>query len=168
MGGLPALKEDRGSRRLRPSLDDLARGAVIRAGARLFKEADPFYRSLGLTGLQYNVLRVLEEAGEPLPQQEIGRRVFASRANVTSLLDQLEAKGLVARGACADRRVKLVGLTPKALELMERTYAALDAINARLMGVLTDEEKRELLRLAGKLAGTEAAGASRHKRPARA
>ena len=160
MGGLLAVEKDEsGARRLRPSLDDLARGAVIRAGSRLFKEADPFYRSLGLTGLQYNVLRVLEEAGAPLPQQEIGRRVFASRANVTSLLDQLEAKGLIGRGPCADRRVKLIGLTPKALDLMEQTYAELDAINARLMAVLTDEEKRELLRLAGKLGGAAEAKA---------
>lgn len=145
-------EEDKKARRLRPSLDDEARGAVIRAGSRLFKEADPFYRSLGLTGLQYNVLRVLEEAGGPLSQQEIGHRVFASRANVTSLLDQLEAKGLVGRGACADRRVKLVALTPGALDLMERTYGELDAINRRLMSVLTGEEKRELIRITGKLA----------------
>ena len=62
--------------------------------------------------------------------------------------------------------MKLIGLTPNALDLMERTYAELDAINARLMAVLTGEEKRELLRLAGKLGG--AAEAKKRVFPARA
>jgi DNA-binding MarR family transcriptional regulator len=168
MAGEAALTRKEGGRprRLRPSLDDRARGSVIRAGSRLFREGDPFYRSLDLTGLQYNVLRVLEEAGAPISQQEIGRRVFASRANVTSLLDQLEAKGLIARGPCADRRVKLIDLTHGALDLLERTYGELDAINARLMAVLTGEEKRELIRLADKLGRAEAGSPRRALRRA--
>ncbi|MEE9273708.1 MAG: hypothetical protein V3V62_00175, partial [bacterium] len=60
--------------RLGLNLDEEACYAVMRAGARLFKEADPFYRSLGLTGVQYNLLRVIEAAEEALPQQEIARR----------------------------------------------------------------------------------------------
>lgn len=138
---------------LRVTLDDRARGAVIRAGARLFREGEGFYRALGLTGLQYNVLRVLDAAGEALSQQEIARRVFASRANVTSLIDQLEAKGLVARGACADRRVKMVALTEAARETMAATYPELAARSAALMARLTDAEKKELIRLLDRLEG---------------
>ncbi len=137
------------------NLDEEARYAVMHAGARLFKEADPFYRSLGLTGVQYNLLRVIEAAEEALPQQEIARRVLASRANVTSLLDQLEAKGLIERNPCEDRRVKRVSLTPKAEALLESTYGEILAISAELMNNLTEEEKRTLLALIRKLeAGT--------------
>ncbi len=133
------------------SLDEDARYALMRNGSRLFKEADPFYRSLGLTGLQYNVLRVLEAVEEELPQQEIARRVLASRANITSLLDQLEEKGLVERHPCDDRRVKRIRITQKALDLLERTYDEILAISAGLMKNLSDEEKKELLRLVEKL-----------------
>lgn len=133
------------------SLDEDARYALMRNGSRLFKEADPFYRSLGLTGLQYNVLRVLESVEEELPQQEIARRVLASRANITSLLDQLEEKGLVERRPCDDRRVKRIRITQKALDLLERTYDDILAISAGLMKNLSDEEKKELLRLVEKL-----------------
>jgi len=146
-----AATETGRDRRLAPSLDDAARTAVMRAGLRLFREGDPFYRALGLTGLQYNVLRVLEEAAAALPQQEIARRVFASRANVTSLLDQLEAKGLVERMSCADRRVKLIRPTRKALDMLEGSYAEIRALSARLMSGLTAGEKRGLLLLLERL-----------------
>jgi len=137
--------------RLGLNLDEETRYAVMHAGARLFKEADPFYRSLGLTGVQYNLLRVIEAADEALPQQEIARRVLASRANVTSLLDQLEAKGLIERNPCEDRRVKRVSLTPKAEVLLESTYEEILEINATLMKGLTEAEKRTLLTLIRKL-----------------
>lgn len=137
--------------RLGLNLDEEARYAVMHAGARLFKEADPFYRSLGLTGVQYNLLRVIEAAEEALPQQEIARRVLASRANVTSLLDHLEAKGLIERSPCADRRVKRISLTPKAEALLEGTYGEILEISAALMNNLTEEEQRTLLALIRKL-----------------
>ncbi|MBT3350972.1 MAG: MarR family transcriptional regulator [Nitrospinaceae bacterium] len=133
------------------SLDEDARYALMRNGSRLFKEADPFYRSLGLTGLQYNVLRVLEAVEEELPQQEIARRVLASRANITSLIDQLEEKGLVERHTGDDRRVKRIRITQKALDMLERTYDEILAISAGLMKNLSSEEKKELLRLVEKL-----------------
>ena len=133
------------------NLNEAARYALMHAGLWLFKEADPFYRSLGLTGVQYNVLRVLEVAEEALPQQEIARRVLASRANVTSLLDQLEKKGLVERRSCEDRRVKRIHLTTKARDLLERTYDQIFEINARLMRNLTESEKHKLLALIRKL-----------------
>ena len=146
-----AVSEGNHAGRLGRNLDEETRYAVMHAGARLFKDADPFYRSHDLTGVQYNVLRVLEAAEDALPQQEIARRVLASRANVTSLLDQLEAKGLIERSPCADRRVKRVSLTPKAEALLESTCEEILGISAGMMDSLTDEEKRTLLALIRKL-----------------
>ena len=146
-----AATEENHAGRLGLNLDEEARYAVMHAGAWLFKEADPFYRSQGLTGVQYNVLRVLEAAEEALPQQEIARQVLASRANVTSLLDQLEAKGLIERSPCEDRRVKRVSLTPKAEALLESTYEKILGISTGLMDSLNDEEKRTPLALIRKL-----------------
>jgi MarR family 2-MHQ and catechol resistance regulon transcriptional repressor len=140
-----------GEARLGFNLDEEARYAVMNAGARLFKGADPFYRALGLTGVQYNVLRVLEAAEESLSQQEIARRILASRANVTNLIDQLEAKGLIRRGPCEDRRVKRVSLTPEAEALLVSSYADVLEINADMMENLTTEEKETLLALIRKL-----------------
>ena len=133
------------------NLDEETRYAVMDAGARLFKGADPFYRALGMTGVQYNVLRVLEAAEDSLSQQDIARRVLASRANITSLLDQLEAKGLIRRGPCEDRRVKRVSLTPEAEALLVSSYADVLEISAGMLENLTTEEKETLLALIRKL-----------------
>lgn len=133
------------------NLDEEARYAVMRAGARLFKEADPFYRAHGLTGLQYNVLRVVEAAESALSQQEIARQVLASRANLTSLLDHLEEKDLIERIPDVDRRVKRICLTQKAHDLLERTNEEILAISGDLMSRLNEEEKKTLLALIRKL-----------------
>ena len=140
-----------GEARLGLNLDEETRYAVMHEGARLFKGADPFYRALGLTGIQYNVLRVLEAAEDSLSQQDIAQRVLASRANITSLLDQLEAKELIRRSPCEDRRVKRVSLTPEAEALLVSSYADVLEISAGMLENLTTEEKETLLALILKL-----------------
>ena len=84
---------------------------LMRVGDRLWRESDERFRHWDLTDNHYNVLRILNGAGEPLRQVEIGRRMLSSRANVTKVVDHLENLGLVRRLDCADRRVNLVELT---------------------------------------------------------
>lgn len=152
----PAAKKRGGdSSRLKASPAEIAQVAVMRAGAQLMKAADSFYRSLGLTGAQYNILRILEGAEEPISQQQIARRLLVSRANVTSLIDRLEAKGFLDRCACPDRRVNLIQLTPKGFELLEKSFEEVTERSGRLMRRLSAEEQRELLGLLRKLEGQQ-------------
>lgn len=146
-----AKKKGSAPSRLKASPAEIALVAVMRAGARLMKSADAFYRSLGLTGAQYNILRILEGAGEPISQQQIAWRLLVSRANVTSLIDRLEEKGLLGRCACPDRRVNLIQLTPKGFGLLETSFGEVTAQSARAMRNLTAEEQGELVRLLRKL-----------------
>ena len=146
-----AKKREAGASRLRASQAEVAQVAVMRAGARLIKEADSFYRFLGLTGGQYNILRILEGAGEPLSQQQIARRLLVSRANVTGLIDRLEEKGLLERCACPDRRVNLICLTAKGRDLLEKSFADVTERCARSMRRLAAPEQHELVRLLRKL-----------------
>ena len=71
---------------------NLARTADRHHGefARLFK-------GHGITGAQYNVLRILRGAGEALPCQEISGRMIAQLPDITRLVDRLEDAGLVER-----------------------------------------------------------------------
>ncbi len=60
---------------------------------------------LGLSVAKLGVLRVLIQAGEPLPLGQVAERLACVKSNVTQLIDRLEADGLVQRGADpADRR----------------------------------------------------------------
>ncbi|HYE72347.1 MAG TPA: MarR family transcriptional regulator, partial [Blastocatellia bacterium] len=56
---------------------------LMRIGDRLWRESDERFAQWGITDNHYNVLRILNGAGEPLSQVEIGRRMLSSRANVT-------------------------------------------------------------------------------------
>jgi DNA-binding MarR family transcriptional regulator len=76
-------------------------------------------RRAGLTVPQILLLQALDEAGS-LPVSELARRVSLSQATVTSILDRLERKGLLARSRGAqDRRMVLVALTPDGRERMQ-------------------------------------------------
>ncbi|MFN7930563.1 MAG: hypothetical protein U0Y68_22100, partial [Blastocatellia bacterium] len=60
---------------------------LMRVGDRLWRDSDEKFAQWDLTDNHYNVLRILNGAGEPISQIEIGRRMLSSRANVTKLID---------------------------------------------------------------------------------
>ena len=62
----------------------------------------------GVTLQQYNVLRILRDAGpEGLPTLEIGERMIERTPGVTRIVDRLVAKGWVQRERNADDRRKV-------------------------------------------------------------
>ena len=121
----------------------LTREAVVRVQERLFE-------AHGLTIQQYNVLRIVR--GGPLkghPIFEIERRMIYRFANVTRLVDRLEAQGLLKRVADPkDRRVSRVVITPKGRRLMERLDEPVQELAVRMTSCC---DEAECLALAGQL-----------------
>src|SRR5688572_28869675 len=77
---------------------------------------------LGLTDSQFGVLEALLHLG-PSPQHELGRALFTSRANVTTVVDNLEKRGLVRRQRdTVDRRAVIVHLTAEGQALIEEIF----------------------------------------------
>ena len=113
----------------------LTREAVVRVQERLFE-------AHGLTIQQYNVLRIVRggpSKGHPI--YEIERRMIYRFANVTRLVDRLEAQGLLKRNQdTKDRRVSRVVITPKGRRLMERLEGPVQEISERITGCCTEEE----------------------------
>jgi len=100
--------------------------------------------------------RVILTGGATDLELQTGKAIRAAAgANVTSLIDQLEGKGLVQRRPCKDRRVKLIRITPKALKILEKSFPDILEISARLVENITDDEKRTLLRLINKIEDVE-------------
>lgn len=151
MNAQATLKNEKNPSRLKAHPSEVALVSVIRAGARLLKSSESLYTSIGLTGAQYNVLRILEGAGEPIPQQEIADKLLVSRANVTGLLDKLEAKELIERLPCEDRRVNMVRLMGKGFGLIEKSFGKVTENSIRAMSNLTKDEQKTLVRLLEKL-----------------
>lgn len=124
---------------------------LMRVGDRLWRDSDEKFAQWELTDNHYNVLRILNGAGEPLSQIEIGRRMLSSRANVTKLIDSLEARKFVKRLACGDRRVKLIELTSDGAKFVAETAGQIIAMAEETMKPLTKQEQKMLGQLLDKL-----------------
>ncbi len=100
--------------------------SIVRLASRLQARADAFLRPYGVSSAQYNVLVLLKGARDGLSQVEISREMVVSRANITSIIDKLEKRGLVRRFPdTSDRRLFRVRLTDKGRALIkevEKTY----------------------------------------------
>jgi MarR family transcriptional regulator, organic hydroperoxide resistance regulator len=96
-------------------------------------------KEFGLTGTQYNALRILRGAGpEGLPCREIGERMITRDPDITRLLNRLEDRGFVQRTrARHDRRVIYGKITAAGLKLL------------REMDVPTERHGREMLHHVG-------------------
>jgi DNA-binding MarR family transcriptional regulator len=93
--------------------------AVVRTADVLKRYFSAVIEPYGITTQQYNVLRILRGAAEPLPTMEIAARMIEKTPGITGLLDRLEEKGLVRRERREDdRRCSLCSITPKGLELL--------------------------------------------------
>ena len=96
--------------------------ALLKAADALSQEAEQVVRSHGLTGAQYNVLRILRGA-EPngLACKQIGDRMISHDPDMTRLLDRMEKRELITRERQTDdRRVVLTRITPHGLELLKK------------------------------------------------
>src|SRR6476469_2558869 len=72
-----------------------------------------------LSPAQCHVLHLIEP-GRPIPMGQLAETLACDKSNVTGLVDRLESRGLVRRRpSAADRRVKVLDLTPKGLRLRE-------------------------------------------------
>ena len=127
--------------------------AIVRARDRLLRSAEEIIRGVGLSEPQFNVLRILRGAGEPLPTSEVGRRMITRVPDITRLVDRLEKMGLVCRKRAAegDRRVVFVEITPKGLETIAPLDNVLEKHAARMFEGVSAEERAELVELLGRI-----------------
>src|SRR5712671_106609 len=72
----------------------------------------PLAAELELSPAQCHVLHLIEP-GRPIPMGQLAETLACDASNVTGLVDRLESRGLVRRRpSAADRRVKVLDLTP--------------------------------------------------------
>jgi MarR family transcriptional regulator, 2-MHQ and catechol-resistance regulon repressor len=124
---------------------------LMRLGDKFWRASDERFSRWQLMDNHYNVLRILNGAGEPLRQIEIGRRMLSTRANVTKLIDALEKRGFVKRLTCGDRRVNLIELTDEGSKFLEATLSEVLKFAEEAMKPLTRQEQKTLFELLGKL-----------------
>jgi DNA-binding MarR family transcriptional regulator len=116
------------------------------------------FQRFGLTWGDYVVLAALYRAGPPYEMNPttLYSAVILSSGGMTKRLDRLESAGLVKRLADpADRRGRLVALSPKGRALVDRAIVEHLANEDRLLGALSASERRALANLLRKLLSSE-------------
>jgi len=121
--------------------------AVSSVGARLA----PALATAGLTPTQLGVLEALLHLG-PLGQRVLGDKLLMSGGNITTVVDNLEARGLVRRERRGDdRRQVTVHLTPEGRRLITKVFPNHVSAIVEVFSALTPSEQETLGRLAKKL-----------------
>jgi len=117
----------------------------------ILAKAEESKKRVGLGDSDFRVLEALLHEG-PLPVNVIGEKVDLTTGSITTAIDRIEAKWLVARkNHPEDRRVRLVELTAKGRRLIEKTYAKHSDDMEKAMSSLSREERRELVDLLRRL-----------------
>ncbi len=109
-------------------------------------------RADDLTPLQYAVLKALDQHGE-LDQNRLGGLTALDRTTVSTVVGNLERRGLVARRRSrADRRHNAITCTPAGGALLRRAQPAVDAAQARILAPLAADEREGFLACLKKIA----------------
>jgi DNA-binding MarR family transcriptional regulator len=121
----------------------LMRRAHDRAASALAEAVRP----LGLELRHFAVLIALNARGA-MSQSNLVTATGSDRASMVRVVDDLEAKGLVARRPLpGDRRVHLVELTPRGLEVFDAAHVSARPVADHLVAHLRPGEADQLLDL---------------------
>jgi DNA-binding MarR family transcriptional regulator len=129
--------------------------AVMRAAGGLLRGVEVLLNRYGLTGTQYNVLRILRGAGDDgACGREIANRLITAEPDITRLLDRMEKRGLISRRRDAkDRRFVTTRIAPSGLEILATLDAPVAALHRRQFGKVSGAELRRLMVALEKLEG---------------
>src|SRR6266540_6802974 len=132
----------RGAARERLALDTYIK--LMRATDSVSAELARPLTAAGVTSGQFGVLEALLHLGS-LSQAELGLKLLRSGSNVTTILDNLERRGLVTRvRRTGDRRVIDVALTAAGRALIQGLFPEHTRRLARLFDVLSVSDRRRL------------------------
>jgi DNA-binding MarR family transcriptional regulator len=131
------------------TLADEAVVSLMVAADHLDQVSAPIWERHGVTGDQYNVLRILRgvyPGGHP--RNEVARRMIHRAPDVTRMLDRLIRHGLVARVRNPeDRRESIATITKAGLTKLERIDPDVHATQRTITASLSERDLKQLVRL---------------------
>ena len=139
------------------SLTDNPLREFIRVQGLVERVMQHYFARFGISGSQWGLLRTLhraeqEEGQSGLRLTDLSDRLLIRPPSVTGAVDRLERAGLVVRDQAAiDQRSKVVALTKKGRQLIDRILAVHESQLARVLAGLTAKEQDTFHRLLGRL-----------------
>jgi len=110
-----------------------------------------FFEPFGITGQQYNILRILRgQHPNLISGAEIKSRMLDKNSDVSRLLDRLIGKNLVSKSQCPnDKRASDILITESGLSLLEKLDSSINNLDTKLNS-LSEEEANQLSTLLDK------------------
>ena len=109
-----------------------------------YKEAEKRLINAGLSLMEYRILRQLAEIG-PQPMVKLADKNFITQGWVTSLVDRLEAKGLVTRvRSNSDRRIVNISATSKGAEFYKSIMKLHEEFIDKTLEFMDESDKHAL------------------------
>jgi DNA-binding MarR family transcriptional regulator len=129
------------------SINEEAALNLVRTSAVMWDRFEQLLKPHGITGAQYNVLRILHGAGSAgLCRNEIRDRMLSRMPDMTRMLDRMEDAGLVVRQRMGeDRRMVNTELSPKGRRILEKLDAAVQEEHEKRFGHLGEARLRSLI-----------------------
>ncbi len=110
-----------------------------------------FFDKEDITPQQFNILRILRGAGQPISTLQIRQRMLDKMSDTSRIVDRLLVKDLVQKNTCPnDKRLVDVSITDKGRRILDK----IDAHNQEMDAIfdnLTEAEARTLNKLLDKL-----------------
>ncbi len=121
--------------------------SIQRTADALSQKIEQFLRPWGVSGTQYNVLRILRGTGpQGLCCGEIGERMIAHDPDITRLLGRMEKAGWIERARDSnDRRVVLTHINRRGLELLKQIDKPIEEFTRELGKHISEKRFQELI-----------------------
>jgi len=121
----------------------------------MMEQSRRFFEKADLTPQQFNILRILRGAGQPLSTLQIRQRMLDKMSDTSRIVDRLLKKNLVKKVVCkTDRRLVDVTISDKGLKLLEKLDEYNNEMDAFLQ-TIAPEEAKSLNQLLDKLRKSE-------------
>ena len=110
-----------------------------------------FFEKEDITPQQFNILRILRGAGQPISTLQIRQRMLDKMSDTSRIVDRLILKQFAEKNTCPnDKRLVDVSITAKGLSLLTKIDAYSNEMDA-IFDNLSDTEARNLNKLLDKI-----------------
>lgn len=122
---------------------------IVRSASVLMDDMAQVFRPFGITGAQYNVLRILK-GSEPtgLCRNDVRDRMLTRMPDMTRMLDRMEEAGLVKRErSSSDRRHVTTNITAAGKKMLKDLEGPVARRQEEQLGHMSEKELRALVDL---------------------
>lgn len=118
----------------------------------LKKTSSRLFQDYLASDAQFNIMKLLKDANEPLTQNDLSKMLLVDKSNVTGLIDRLEKQDYIRRNKVeGDRRSYHITLTDEGRELINKLDRMYLKKVSQIMSEFTADDYETLIRLTRKI-----------------